>query len=41
MAQIKKSKLRVKDEISQLGKVDGFYLRPFSDQSQFRRAVSH
>ncbi len=42
MAQIKKSKLRVKDEILQLEKIEGHYLRSMSDDGLFhRKAVSH
>ena len=42
MAQIKKSKLRVKDEITQLEKMEGRYLRSIADEGQFRKkAVRH
>lgn len=42
MAQIKKSKLRVKDEISQLEKQEGRYLRSIANEGQFRKkAVRH
>lgn len=42
MAQIKKSKLRVKDEITQLEKMENRYLRSISDEaSQRKRAVRH
>ncbi|MDX1922209.1 MAG: DUF465 domain-containing protein [Alphaproteobacteria bacterium] len=42
MAQIKKSKLRVKDEIQQLEKMEGRYLRAISTEEQFqKKAVRH
>lgn len=41
MAQIKKSKLRVKDEIQQLEKMEGRYLRAMSSEEHQKKAVRH